>query len=256
MSGLTKREIYKVVNEYIGVNAGYLGDFSYRTHEEFYSQYCDLDVDIDRYRPGTTREVFIRILEAAPTMDQARILRGVLEKYPVDSFPSPSRDKKTQLRQDINELIRRLETGVPVPSPDLGTSSEVVRRAIADTEVLLRSNGPISGLDRIHTSLHGYLLALCRGANLQVTKDPSATELLKTLIKLHPGLQARTARKGDTESVLRAIGVILDALNPIRNRGSVAHPNDTLLEEPEAMLVVNAARTVLHYLDARLGKTS
>jgi hypothetical protein len=48
------------------------------------------------------------------------------------------------------------------------------------------------------------------------------------------------------------MGAILDALNPVRNRASVAHPNPTLLDQHEAMLVVNAARTILHYLDAKL----
>jgi hypothetical protein len=31
---LTPREVMKVVNRYIGVSGGYLGDFSYRTHAE------------------------------------------------------------------------------------------------------------------------------------------------------------------------------------------------------------------------------
>ncbi|GAH63627.1 unnamed protein product, partial [marine sediment metagenome] len=34
---------------------------------------------------------------------------------------------------------------------------------------------------------------------------------------------------------------------------SVAHPNEDLLEKDEAMLVINVARTLLHYLDAKLG---
>jgi hypothetical protein len=33
---------------------------------------------------------------------------------------------------------------------------------------------------------------------------------------------------------------------------SLAHPNECLIGEPEAMLVVNATRTILHYLDAKL----
>jgi hypothetical protein len=46
---------------------------------------------------------------------------------------------------------------------------------------------------------------------------------------------------------------VLDAMNPLWNRASLAHPNPPLLAEPEAMLVINAARTILHYLDAKLG---
>lgn len=45
---------------------------------------------------------------------------------------------------------------------------------------------------------------------------------------------------------------ILNELNFIRNNGSMAHPNENLLGEAEAMLVVNAGRTILGYLDARL----
>jgi Abortive infection C-terminus len=42
-------------------------------------------------------------------------------------------------------------------------------------------------------------------------------------------------------------------MSPVRNMASVAHPNERLLDEPEAMLVVNACRTVLQYLDAKIG---
>ena len=46
---LTPQEVMKVVNRYIGVSGGYLGDFSYRTHAEFYPAYCDLDIDANTY---------------------------------------------------------------------------------------------------------------------------------------------------------------------------------------------------------------
>jgi hypothetical protein len=35
--GLTRPEIMRLVNRYIGVSAGYLGDFSYGSHSEFYA---------------------------------------------------------------------------------------------------------------------------------------------------------------------------------------------------------------------------
>jgi hypothetical protein len=41
VSDLTNREIRLVVHDYIGVQSGYLGDFSYRTHRDFYPDYCD-----------------------------------------------------------------------------------------------------------------------------------------------------------------------------------------------------------------------
>lgn len=53
--------------------------------------------------------------------------------------------------------------------------------------------------------------------------------------------------------MLGAMATVLDSLNPIRNNASVAHPNEELLDEPEAHLAINAARTVFAFLDAKVG---
>jgi hypothetical protein len=52
----------RLVNVYIGVEAGCLGDFSYRTHREFYPLYSDLDLNPDEYG-RTTRERFIELAQ-------------------------------------------------------------------------------------------------------------------------------------------------------------------------------------------------
>jgi abortive infection Abi-like protein len=52
--------------------------------------------------------------------------------------------------------------------------------------------------------------------------------------------------------VLNACSSILDALNPVRNRASVAHPNEELLGRDEAQLVINVGRSLLSYLDGKL----
>ena len=63
MEGLKSSEIHWVVNNYIGVSGGYLGDFSYASHREFYANYCDLEVDVDAFAEATTRKKFIAILK-------------------------------------------------------------------------------------------------------------------------------------------------------------------------------------------------
>lgn len=60
------------------------------------------------------------------------------------------------------------------------------------------------------------------------------------------------SRSGDIERVLNSFGNVLDALNPLRNQASVAHPNEALLDEAEARLVLNGARTILAYFDEKL----
>lgn len=139
-----------------------------------------------------------------------------------------------------------------VPFPRLRITSEAVERALADAEHLIRAKGASSGVDRVHTALHGYLLTLCDQLPQSPPGDSGTTQLLKFLRKHHPALQVSGPRSSDIERVLTAFGSVVDALNPVRNRASGAHPNPSVLDEPEAMLVVNAVRTLLAYLDRRV----
>ena len=245
---LSGPEIYMVVNDYIGVDAGYLCDFSYRSHKEFYPYYCNLDIDPLKL-DGTTRERFIRILHECDEHDQAKILRGVLAKCP----PSDHNIRRTpEKAKAIEEMASRLERGGAVPTAQPRITSEVVQRAIKDAETLITANGATSGVDRVHTALHGYLKAVIDQAGIASGPDPSLTDLFKLLREKHPKFQHRGPRAPDIDQVLRTLAGIVAVLNPVRNRASVAHPNDKLLDEPEAMLVINAVQTILHYIDARL----
>ncbi len=126
---LRKSEIYKLVNEYIGVDEGYLRGFSYKTHYEFYPYYCDLEINVADYEPGTTREKFMRILEEASPLDQAKILRGVFKKYPLGYFEETERETKQLIYDEYQEIIARLEFSVQ------GVSSEV-------KNLIFAANGP------------------------------------------------------------------------------------------------------------------
>lgn len=129
---------------------------------------------------------------------------------------------------------------------------DVVIRALRDAQQLLATNGAVSAIDRVHTALHGYLKWVCEQAgSLPATKDPSITELLKCAGR-HSKLATSETHSEKIERILKAFAAALDAVNQIRNRGSMAHPNEQLVDEADAMLVVNAARTILRYLDDRL----
>jgi hypothetical protein len=253
MAGLSNLEISKIVNRYIGVFGGYLGDFSYRTHADFYPEYCDLDINPYSYE-GTTRERFTQILKNSPPSIQAKIVRGVLERFPVNAEIAKPTTRTQELFDELLKIAERLEGVSPITPPDPKITSVIVERAIADVETLLNTNSAISGVDRIHTALHGYLQVVCDTQNITYQKDDSMTKLFKLLRQHHPALQNLGARSQDIERVFQSFASILDALNPIRNNASVAHPNIDLLEKDEAMLVINAARTILHYLDSKFSK--
>lgn len=245
-NGLKDRHINKLVYGYIGVSGGYLGDFSYRTHHQFYT---DMDLDINPNNlPGTTRERFIHILKTSFPETQAKILKGILERYPVGSSDIRTQEKHDEIVGWASELLSR----GAVSLPDLQTTSDIVSAALADASELITSRGAVSGVDRMHTALHGYLRAVCAKAGMEVGRDASITELFKVLRENHSAFSDLGTRSDDIMKVLRAHSTVIDALNPIRNRATIAHPNEELLDEPEAILVINSIRTLLQYVDSKI----
>lgn len=249
MNGLTNIEIMVIVNRYIGVSGGYLGDFSYRTHAEFYPLYCGLDINPDQYA-GTTRERFIEILKSSEPHNQAKIIRGVLQRFPLDDTNKPT-TRTSELYEQLEVWASRVDSQLPLSTPDLQITSEVVQQAISDGEILIQSGSIISGVDRIHTALHGYLCAVCDKESILYKKEDSMTRLLKSLRQNHPALSALGPQSQEIERILNSFANVMDALNPIRNNASIAHPNQNLLEKEEAILVISAARTLLQYLDLK-----
>jgi hypothetical protein len=146
-----------------------------------------------------------------------------------------------------------LDTGPPpVASPSLAITSDAVERALADAEQLLQSRGAPSSVDRIHTAFHGYLRAIATKAGLSVPPDAGATQLFKAIRAEHPALRAAGPRASDIDRIIFSMAAIIDALDPLRNRASGAHPNESVLGSAEAMLVVNTIKSLLHYLNERL----
>lgn len=92
------------------------------------------------------------------------MLRGVTERFPPDEDGAPATRKAAHV--ELLTLIRRLESGPLVAGVSPQITSEVVRRALLDAESLIKTSGPTSAVDRVHTAIHGYLVALCQGAGV------------------------------------------------------------------------------------------
>lgn len=253
---LSRREIGRLVHNWIGVSGGYLGDFSYARHDRFWLDVCDVFVDTAEFA-GTTRECFEQTLFEVDARRQAAALRSILEQYPPEqqdadrpAFRSPA------LHREILGWISRLEMGEVAVEVSLERASAVVQRALDDAATLLRASGPQSAVDRVHTAMHGYLISLCAEVGVVFDGRPTMNQLFKSLRESHPALADVGAREEDVKRILGSIATILDALNPVRNNASVAHPNTELVGEPEATLVINTVRTLLSYLESKRRGTS
>ena len=163
----------------------------------------------------------------------------------------------TELGIFIRFIVVELESSndeICVNTPVVENTTETVERAFRDCELLVSMHGAPSGVDRIHTAFHGYLRLICSKESICVPSNASTTQLFKAIQKNHPAFLKDSPRKNDTEKIARSIAVIIDALNPVRNDGSLAHPNEDLLQDSEATLVINCVNTLLHYINGKINK--
>jgi hypothetical protein len=189
----------------------------------------------------------------------------VVEYVKVAAWKRNPQDKETfkLIAGTLNEMnlpIRFIAADVvhnaprfSVKAPTLEITSNTVELALQDVETLVRAGAVVSGVDRIHTALHGYLIRVCEDASLAegLGLRQTTSQLFKRL-RSHPAFAEAIPQQDEAERLLNGLATALDALNPLRNHGSAAHPNEFLLDEPEALLAINSARTILHYIDLRI----
>jgi hypothetical protein len=250
-SSMTGREVRRLVDDYIGTVDGYLKHFSYSSHEAFYHTYCEMDVDVRASRAihGSTRRTFEGILRDSKPEDQAKIIRGVVDL--LSEKPEFAAPEKKAFEAELLAVAARLEIGGNVRSPDLIVTTQTIRQALEDAELLLTKNGAPSAVDRAHTALHGFLKKICADRRIEMGNDPSMTALFGLIRNGCPELKA-AAHDQEAKKLFGSIATALDTLNFIRNRGSLAHANDLILDVDEATLFINLSRAVLTYLDAKV----
>ncbi len=122
MTGLTNPEIQKIVNRYIGVFNGYLSDFTHRNHSDFYPEYCGLEIDAEKYE-GTIRKKFIAVLEDSSPDVQAKIVRGVLQRFPLDAKDKKPVTRNQELHDELVAIALRLEAALGISSLTSNTLS-------------------------------------------------------------------------------------------------------------------------------------
>lgn len=159
---------------------------------------------------------------------------------------------------DLFEVLRKAKILVDLPaqvrSPELEINSETVERALEDAEhLIVHGRGASSALDRVHTVLHGYLVQLClqEGLIADPTDRPTMTAAFKKLREEHPKFVYAGPRESEIGSVLKFSAALVEGFNTLRNNASVAHPNEAVVPEPEAMYLVNVARSLLHYIEMK-----
>ncbi|WP_274482693.1 abortive infection family protein [Paenibacillus polymyxa] len=261
MFKLSGKEINTVLS-YIGGTGGYLGDFTYASHSQFYPMFCGLDIDPYKYE-GTTRQKFMKILSEATPLSQAKILQGIVDKYPLTYFENhlenemislSEYENKKRILDSITSWIHQLSGQGLVEINELVYNFEFVQDTLDQCQTMISQHNCSSAIDRAHTALHGYLKETCKKADLQINlSNPKIQDYWSKLKQEHPLFLIEHSQSHlPINQIVNAVSKMLEGLNEIRNNRSFSHPNEEIIKEPEAKFVINLFRSILQYVDQKV----
>ncbi|SRR5579884_26308 len=222
MSDLTHIE-KRSLERLLGMNSGYVLDFTNRTFEEFICDSVGISIFAKYdYGSGSKANRLRAFWNVEPNLVVGKVLEDLVT-YASQQNRDPSKDS---LIENCRRTAQRLLQSAPVPelgaiSPnsterDFSTLAKSVREAI-------ERNEPEAGLDRLHTFVVKYMRVLCQKRGIGTEREKPLHSLIGEYVK-------HLKEKGEIESemierILKSSLSTLEAFNRVRNDQSFAHDN-------------------------------
>ncbi len=243
-----KRSDMKIIDSGLGMDGGYVLNFSDRTFAEFFEDEFKIDIDDNRYRTrGTSKAKRLRsFLEQEDEYTVAKVLRRLWQHR--EGLPEFSGAASHQtIKDQFHALISRIEGGGAIPRTDAierFTHDETLEELVSAIERDIGANRPAAALDRLHTycaKKFGHLLD-CYGV-VWSKDEPLHSRVGKYVKVLEQQHQLTDMSK---QIIKNAIGMF-DKFNFVRNNRSLAHDNE-LSQDAEARFIFDSVTALLRFV--------
>jgi hypothetical protein len=253
MSDLTSIEKIKI-EKYLGMESGYVLDFSNRTFQEFILENTGLDIYDDKYNyaSGSKANRLRALWKKEPNYIVGKLLKDFVEYWEARkliSYPS-QRDDDTALKNEVLKIASRLIENSPIENidairpitdeKDFTTLANTIRESIY-------KNQPELALDRLHTFVTKYIRVLCHRHGVVCDRSKPLHSIFGEYIKK---LKEKGAIQSVmTERILKMSISILESFNDVRNNQSFAHDN-TILNFNESVLIFNNVSSTIRFIES------
>ncbi|WP_133478254.1 abortive infection family protein [Cognatilysobacter segetis] len=247
MSDLTSRERRKL-EELLGMDSGYVLNFSDRTYTDFFDEFVGRNIDDERYRfnGGSKAKRMRAFWQVEPNGVVAKCLVELLEH--ARSAGIVTRDEA--LVGECRAIITRLSLDKPVADIEAISAAEDERDfdlVAKEARESIERNQPEAGLDRLHTFLVKFVRYLCEQHGLQVTRDMPLNGIFGAYVKR---LKDEGSLGSDmAERILKSSISNLEYFNHVRNNHTLAHDNPVLGYD-EALLIFSHVASTVRFIKA------
>lgn len=242
MSNLTAMEKRKLERT-LGMNSGYVLNFSNRTMEEFFRDSIGIEIYDRKYDRGSGSKAhrMRAFWEKESNYVVGKLLLDVLNNW--------SELSSEQVPEDCVKIAYRLKESAPVPEleaiqaiseeKDFETLAKSVRESI-------ERNEPENGLDRLHTFLVKYFRTKCNSYSLEVDRNKPLHSLMGEYIK---AIKKEGLIESEmTERILKSSISVMEAFCDVRNNQSYAHDNK-VLNYNESLLIFGHVTNAVRFIE-------
>lgn len=132
--------------------------------------------------------------------------------------------------------------------------SITLSKTIEDAEEFIKKGKYVSAIDRVHTTLHGYLRWRLDSMNIDYIESESLMQLYS---KLHINLNI-TPESNDINEIIkttiRSASGVINSINTARNKHSLSHPNTDIIGNNEAKLLIGLSKYIFEYIENKFDK--
>lgn len=128
--------------------------------------------------------------------------------------------------------------------------SKTLSKTIEDAEEFIRKGKYLSAIDRVHTTLHGYLRWRLDSMSIDYSESDTLMQLYS---KLHNNLNI-TPESSDINEIIkttiRSASAVINSINTARNKHSLSHPNTDIIGDKEAKLLIGLSKFIFDYIES------
>ncbi len=255
---LIPRSEREALEQALGMESGYVLNFSDRTFNDFFYEIISIDPQDQTQLfngRGTSKANRLRsFIERAQLTLVAKILREMWEYRDAMEFSPPAKNEK-KLRDLYFSVIARIEGRADVidtSAIETFEPNETLEELVASIRRDLDANKPQAVLDRLHTyCMKRFASLVRRHGGGECGKDDALHARVAKYVKI---LREQQNLNPISERIVKSSISVFEAMNPIRNDQSFAHDNPNLVQMEEARFVFDSVTAFLRFskaIDAR-----
>lgn len=251
---LLPRKDRAVFEEALGMQSGYLLDFSDRTFGDFFCTDVGVDPDaapekilFSAYGSSKTKRLRSFIAKAPPHL-VARALRALWE-YRENNMLGGSGPREDRLKEVYFRVVGQFEgeeqiidsTGI-----EAFETNETLQELVAAIRRDLDAGRPNAGLDRLHTyCMKRFASLVIKHGGTPCSEHDALHARVGKYVKV---LKTERNLTEMSERIIKSSISTFEAMNDIRNNNSLAHDNESLVPMDEAKLIYDSVTALLRFL--------